>query len=81
MDLEGGLRGTKLPVGSGRAGPGRVGPGRAGPGRVGTETRFRSRPPSQRAQEKIRRSGEPLTPMIISCGIIHNSFNFRIFLK
>ena len=31
---------------------GRAGPGRAGPDRVGTETRIRSRPPSQRAQEK-----------------------------
>ena len=52
--------------GGGRNGrSGRAGPGRAGPGRVATETGIRNRAPSKRAQEKIRRSGTPLTPILL----------------
>ena len=39
--------------------------GRAGPGRVATETGIRNQAPSIRAQEKIRRSGTPLTPILL----------------
>ena len=46
---------------------GRVGPGRVGPGRAGTRRKreFATDPLPNAPRKKIRRSGEPLTPIII----------------